>query len=84
MRASGADLGVFSCDTALVPFYESAGWRELPGAVLIGGTPEAPLPTDALGKVVLAEFFSGRARSRAGSFRDSRIALYSGPIDKLW
>jgi aminoglycoside 2'-N-acetyltransferase I len=84
MRAAGADLGVFSCDAALVQFYAGAGWRELPGAVLVGGTPEDPLPTDALGKVVLAEFFSGRARSRAASFRDARIALFPGKIDKLW
>jgi GNAT superfamily N-acetyltransferase len=84
MRAAGADLGVFSCDAALVPFYEGAGWRELPGAVLIGGTPEAPLPTDALGKVVLAGFFSGRARSREASFRDSRIELFPGQVDRLW
>jgi len=84
MRDAGADFGVFSCDPALVLFYEGAGWRELPGAVLIGGTPEDPLPTDALGKVVLAGFFSGRARSRAASFRHSRIALFPGQIDKLW
>jgi aminoglycoside 2'-N-acetyltransferase I len=84
MRARGADLGIFSCDAGLVPFYVGAGWHELPGAVLVGGTPEDPLATDALGKVVLAEFFSSRARSREASFRDSHIALFPGKIDKLW
>ena len=37
---SGADLGLFTCDPPLQPFYERAGWQPLPGTVLIGGTRE--------------------------------------------
>jgi GNAT superfamily N-acetyltransferase len=84
IRDGGADLGIFTCDRSLQGFYESAGWRALPGAVLVGGTPEEPFPSDRFDKVVLACFFTDRARRDAGSFERARIALYPGPIDKLW
>jgi GNAT superfamily N-acetyltransferase len=84
LRDGGADLGIFSCDRPLRPFYESAGWCVLPGAVLVGGTPKEPFPSDRLDKVVLARFFSARARSCAGWFDRARIELFPGPIDKLW
>ncbi len=83
MRAGGADLGIFTCDPDLQPFYELAGWHRLPGAVLIGGTPDEPFPSDVLGKVVMVDFFSDRARAAAGTFTGARIELYSGTIDKL-
>lgn len=78
------DLGLFTCDSALLPFYESAGWHHLPGAVLIGGTPDNPFPSDQPGfdKVTMAAFFTPRADPAA--FRHTRIALYPGEIDKLW
>ena len=44
IEASGADLGIFTCDSPLQAFYERAGWQLLPGTVLVGGTPEAPFP----------------------------------------
>ncbi|WP_214417255.1 GNAT family N-acetyltransferase [Sphaerisporangium fuscum] len=80
------DLGLFTCDSPLQVFYESAGWRVLPGAVLIGGTPQAPFPSDQSGfdKVTMGDFFSPKARQAEALFRDSRIGLYSGEIDKLW
>ncbi|MGW6686681.1 GNAT family N-acetyltransferase [Streptomyces sp. NPDC054961] len=54
------DLALFSCDRALAPFYEAAGFEVLPGTVLVGGTPADPLATDAPGfdKLVLAAFFT--------------------------
>ena len=66
IAASGADLGIFTCDRPLGPFYESAGWAVIPGAVLVGGTPEEPFPSDQWDKVTLAAFFSreGAARGR--------------------
>jgi aminoglycoside 2'-N-acetyltransferase I len=82
--ASGADLGIFTCDRALAMFYRRAGWRILPGTVLIGGTPENPLPSDRFDKVTLAELFTDHAREHAASFDQARIALYPGEIDKLW
>jgi GNAT superfamily N-acetyltransferase len=84
IRDSGVDLGIFSCDRPLQHFYESAGWGVLPGAVLVGGTPEEPFPSDRFDKVVLARFFSAHAKSCSGWFERARIELFPGPIDKLW
>lgn len=81
---SGADLGLFTCDTPLGAFYERAGWRLLPGTVLVGGTPDAPFPSDQFDKVTLGDFFTDRAKSHAADFRGARIELYPGAIDKLW
>ncbi|WP_324788353.1 GNAT family N-acetyltransferase [Streptomyces sp. H51] len=80
------DLGLFTCDRPLQAFYESAGWPVLPGAVLVGGTPRAPFPSDRPGfdKVTMADFFSPGGRQARASFRHSRIELYPGEIDKLW
>ncbi|MFI5533595.1 GNAT family N-acetyltransferase [Kitasatospora sp. NPDC051853] len=84
VRASGADLGVFSCDRPLRGFYRAAGWRELPGAVLVGGTARDPFPTDWPGfdKVVMADLCTGRAR--AAEWEHRRIALHPGTVDRLW
>jgi GNAT superfamily N-acetyltransferase len=84
MLEDGDDLGIFTCDRPLGPFYESAGFPILRGAVLVGGTPEAPFPSDQWDKVTLAAFLSPRARKHAASFVNERIALYPGSLDKLW
>lgn len=84
MRRDGSDLGIFTCDTPLRRFYESAGWTHLPGTVLIGGTPEDPLPSDRFDKVTVASFFSPGAVSAESWSVGSRIELYPGSIDELW
>ncbi|WP_244178732.1 GNAT family N-acetyltransferase [Streptomyces rubellomurinus] len=86
MAARELDLGLFTCDRPLRAFYESAGWQALPGVVLIGGTPDAPFPSDRPGfdKVTMACFFSHRCRDARAAFHDTRIGLYPGEIDKLW
>lgn len=86
MAASGLDLGLFTCDRPLQGFYESAGWQALPGAVLIGGTPHAPFPSDqpTFDKVTMADFFSTTAQQTHNAFHHTRIELYPGEIDKLW
>ncbi len=84
IETSGADLGIFTCDTPLRPFYERAGWTTLRGAVLVGGTPADPFPSDRFDKVTMAAFFTPRARRAAAGFADARIALYPGEIDRLW
>jgi aminoglycoside 2'-N-acetyltransferase I len=86
IEASGIDLGIFTCDVPLKGLYERAGWRVLPGTVLIGGTPDAPFPSDqdSFDKVTIARFVSKRARHEQGSFLRARIGLYPGEIDKLW
>ncbi|MFJ2576035.1 GNAT family N-acetyltransferase [Kitasatospora aureofaciens] len=85
-RDGGADLGLFTCDRGLQGFYESAGWGSLPGAVLVGGTAEEPLPSDREGfdKVTMAAFFTAHAERHRADFPHSRIALHPGTIDKLW
>lgn len=86
MAEQGCDVGLFTCDRGLQPFYESAGWEALPGTVLIGGTPDAPFPSDHPGfsKVTMAAFLSGTARRARPSFTGARIELYPGRIDMLW
>lgn len=84
IAASGADLGIFTCDRPLQAFYASAGWEVLDGAVLVGGTPDNPFPSDQFDKVTVAAFCSARARCRAASFTHCRIGLYPGDIDRLW
>lgn len=84
IQASGAELGIFTCDRPLRGFYDSAGWQCLEGTVLIGGTPQQPFPSDQFDKVTMAAFFSRRACAHARSVRHSRIALYPGTIDRLW
>lgn len=86
MRAQGLDLGLFTCDRPLQAFYERAGWRVLPGAVLVGGTAQAPFPSDRPGfdKVTMADFFSAAGRAAQASFEHTRIELWPGEIDKLW
>lgn len=86
MIDQGLDLGIFTCDRALQPFYEAAGWHHLADTVLIGGTPDDPFPSDQPGfhKVTVAAFFTRRAQESQPAFRHARIALHPGTIDKLW
>lgn len=84
MRASGSDLGIFTCDTPLRRFYASAGWTHLPGTVVIGGTPDDPLPSDRFDKVTVGSFFSPAAIAAEPSFLNARIELYPSSIDTLW
>ncbi len=91
LAADGAvDVVLFSCDRPLAGFYEAAGFTRLPGAVLVGGTPEEPLATDAPGfdKVVLGDFpgagAGAEAEAEAAAFAGTRIALYPGLVDRLW
>ncbi|MGW6706931.1 GNAT family N-acetyltransferase [Streptomyces sp. NPDC054956] len=93
------DLALFSCDRELVAFYGAAGFEALPGTVLVGGTPEDPLATDApaFDKTVLAAFFEGAASEEEGPANDEgradevraaftgiRVPLYPGTVDRLW
>jgi GNAT superfamily N-acetyltransferase len=80
----GRDLGIFTCDRPLAGFYERAGWTVLPGAVLIGGTPAARLPSDQFDKVTVAAFCTEHARAHAREFEHARVELYPGLIDRLW
>ncbi|GLV86620.1 hypothetical protein Slala03_63090 [Streptomyces lavendulae subsp. lavendulae] len=82
------DLALFSCDRPLAAFYERAGFERLPGTVLVGGTPDEPLATDAPGfdKEVLGAFFAAGADGGAdrAALSGSRVALHPGTVDRLW
>lgn len=80
------EVGLFTCDRGLARFYRAAGWAELGGSVLVGGTPEEPFPSDRAGfdKVTMGAFFTDRARAARPLFTSARIGLYPGTIDRLW
>ncbi|MEU4355914.1 GNAT family N-acetyltransferase [Streptomyces virginiae] len=80
------DLALFSCDRPLAPFYEAAGFAPLPGTVLVGGTPEEPLATDAPGfdKAVMAAFFTDAPAGDRQAFTGVRVPLHPGSVDRLW
>lgn len=80
------DLALFSCDRHLAAFYEAAGFAPLPGTVLVGGTPEDPLATDAPGcdKAVMAAFFTAAPARDREAFTGVRVPLHPGGIDRLW
>lgn len=83
---SGADLSMFTCERPLAGFYTGAGFRVLSSAVLVGSTPDDPLPSDTAGfdKVTMGAFFSDLARRNARDFEHVRIELFPGSIDRLW
>ncbi|MFD3871309.1 hypothetical protein [Streptomyces sp. NPDC058623] len=80
------DLALFSCDRPLVPFYEGAGFDPLPGTVLVGGTPDDPLCSDAPGfdKTVLAAFFTADPDADRAALSGTRVPLHPGRVDRLW
>jgi GNAT superfamily N-acetyltransferase len=75
MEQDGADIGLFTCDPPLRRFYERCGWTQLEGASLVGGTRAKPLPSDTLGKITFACFFSARAQARRNDFVGAAIWL---------
>lgn len=86
IEASGADLTLFTCDRPLARFYGATGYEVLPGTVVVGGTVEDPLRSDAPGfdKVTLAGFHTVRARAAREAFVGVDVALYPGTVDRLW
>ncbi|GMU41157.1 MAG: hypothetical protein AMXMBFR23_20230 [Chloroflexota bacterium] len=75
IEASGADVGVFTCDPPLVPLYEAQGWTHMPRTVVVGGTRAVPFRADSLGKATLMAFFSPLAREHRADFDDADVYL---------
>jgi aminoglycoside 2'-N-acetyltransferase I len=75
MERDGADIGLFTCDPPLRAFYERCGWNLLEGASLVGGTRARPFPSDTLGKLTFARFFSAHAQARRDDFAGAAIWL---------
>jgi aminoglycoside 2'-N-acetyltransferase I len=84
MNRGGADLALFTCDRPLGSFYVRAGFEVLIGSSVVGGTPDQPFASDQFDKVTFAAFFSPHGRRHAATFRQARIHLYPGTIDRLW
>jgi GNAT superfamily N-acetyltransferase len=75
IAASGADIGVFTCDTPLVDFYVRCGWSMIAGTWLVGGTREKPFPSNLFDKRTLMGFFTERALAHRADFEDVPIHL---------
>lgn len=73
---STADLGLFTCDPPLVPFYTRAGgWSPASDVVLIGSRYPGALTSLLLQKAVLLRLVSERARRAAPHFARATIDL---------
>lgn len=75
MKQDGADIGLFTCDPPLRTFYERCGWTLLEGASLVGGTRTKPFPSDTLGKITFARFFSARVQAHRNDFVGAALWL---------
>ena len=69
------DVGLFTCDHNIVPFYSKCGWSTLNDSYLIGGTREKPFPSNEHGKTTLIRFLSDKAKKNAKDFSKSPIYL---------
>lgn len=83
MAASGADIGVFTCDPELLPFYRRHGWGEAPGVLLRGSLDAAAINSRDAGKHVLLRLWSARAQAHAADFGQAGIVL-GLPPGEFW
>ncbi|MGL5626597.1 MAG: GNAT family N-acetyltransferase [Candidatus Rhabdochlamydia sp.] len=68
---SNVDIGLFSCDTELIGFYEQHGWLLAPDvSILLGG-----LSSIACHKAVMLQFFSLKALKDRVLFQSTVINL---------
>lgn len=72
------DIGMFTCQPALVSFYTQGGWEHIPNTNLIGGTREKPFRSDALGLATMMRFFSQKAQQNRSAFSKADIYLELG------
>jgi len=68
LLASDVDLGLFTCDPALVPFYVRRGWQPARDLVVVGNGTLGAIRGDAAGKVTLLRLISPRAHAHAADF----------------
>jgi len=83
MKQENADLGVFTCDSHLAPFYTFSGWEVAYNVPLIGGTIEKPFPSDKIGKLTIIQFFSEKAMKYREEILSRPIYIELGE-GKLW
>ena len=73
IRASDADIGLFTCAPGLSRFYEASGWIPMEGAVLQCGPRSVPLTTAQL---TMMGFFSEKGRRGRPAFES--VPIYFG------
>jgi GNAT superfamily N-acetyltransferase len=77
IRASDADIGLFTCEPSLSHFYAASGWIPMERAVLQCGPRSAPLTTT---QRAMMGFFSEKGRHGRPSFES--LPIYFG--HNLW
>jgi len=75
IAASGADLGMFTCDPPLVAFFVQSGWMPMEHTAIIGREGLCARPADSLGKCTLTGFFSKKARRHRRDFVGASLYL---------
>lgn len=83
IQKNDPDVGLFTCQPALLPFYTQTGWEHLQNTNLIGGTRERPFRSDSLGLSTLGRFFSDKARQHRSEFEGTDVYLELGE-KMLW
>ncbi|MGU5680086.1 GNAT family N-acetyltransferase [Aeromonas allosaccharophila] len=83
MKNSGADIGIFTCDPELVPFYSRFGWAEVPRLLLYGSLDVGAINSVDAGKRVMLQLWSTRAKAREVDFGQTKINL-GLPIGEFW
>ncbi|HET7093776.1 MAG TPA: GNAT family N-acetyltransferase [Thermomicrobiales bacterium] len=78
IRASDADIGLFTCAPGLTTFYAASGWEWMAGAALFGGPAAAPEREWA--EQVMMGFFSAKGRAARSGFTAQPILF----DDDLW
>jgi aminoglycoside 2'-N-acetyltransferase I len=71
------DIGLFTCAPRLIPFYAAGGWEWVPNAVLLGGPPGNPEPSD---EETMMRFFSEQGVRGRAAFASIPISF----DDDLW
>lgn len=80
---SDADIGMYTCQPALVSFYTQGGWEHIQNTNLIGGTRDKPFRSDALGLSTMMRFFSDTAQQHRSDFEATDVYLELGE-KMLW
>lgn len=77
------DIGLFTCQPALVSFYTQGGWEHIKNTNLIGGTRNKPFRSDSLGLSTMIRFFSEKAQQNCSAFEGADVYLELGE-KMLW
>lgn len=83
MVDTGSDIGLFTCDPPLAPFYAAAGWEIRDDTPLVGGTREKPFSSAQFDKVTLVQAFTERGREELARRLAAPIELALGE-GRLW